>query len=122
MKKLVIKLATIALLSLFSVHTYSAPNEAKIGKAIYKKAMGIGCYGCHAASSNPQIIELIKDGSLKLPAFSKTVTKGKGGMPAMVSAIMGIKVKDGGKKKTIAEWGVSEAGALKAIFNYLKSK
>lgn len=122
MRKLLIKLAGIALVSLFSVQAYSAPSEAKIGKAIFKKSMGTGCYGCHAASSNPQIIKLIKGGSLSLASFSKTVKDGKGGMPAMVDAIMGIKIKDGGEKKTIADWGISEANALKAIYNYLKSK
>ena len=124
MKKSLIQLACIALVSLVSVQVSAAPNEKTIGKAIFKKAMGTGCYGCHAASSNPQIIESIKDGSLTLASFSGTVKKGRGGMPAMADSIMGIKVKDKAtkEKKTIKDWGVSEADAMKAIYNFLKSK
>ncbi len=124
MKKSLITLACITLVSLFSSQAFAVPSEADIGKAIFKKAMGTGCYGCHAASTNPQIIESIKGGSLDLASFSATVKKGKGGMPAMADAIMGIKVKDKAtkEKKTIKDWGVSEADAMKAIYNYLKSK
>ena len=124
MKNSLIKLACIALVSLVSMQVSAAPDEKTIGKAIFKKAMGTGCYGCHAASSNPQIIESIKDGSLSLASFSKTVKDGKGGMPAMAATFMKIKVKDKAtkEKKTIKDWGISEADALKAIYNFLKSK
>ena len=124
MKNSLIKLACIALVSLVSMHVSAAPDEKTIGKAIFKKAMGTGCYGCHAATSNPQIIKLIKAGTLNKASFSKTVKDGKGGMPAMASTFMTIKVKDKAtkEKKTIKDWGYSEAKAMDAIYNYLKSK
>lgn len=124
MKKLLFKLVSIAFVVLASAQVSAAPNEKDIGKAIFKKAMGTGCYGCHAASSNPQIIESVKSGSLSLASFSKTVKNGKGGMPAMANAIMRIKIKDKAtkEKKTIKDWGVSEADAMQAIYNFLKSK
>lgn len=124
MKKSLITLACVAFVSLFSAQASAVPSEKDLGKAIFKKAMGTGCYGCHAAASNPQIIDLIKAGTLNLDSFSTTVKKGKGGMPAMADAIMGIKVKDPTtkEKKTIKDWGVSEADAMKAIYNFLKSK
>jgi mono/diheme cytochrome c family protein len=122
MKKTLLKLACIALVSLVSTQVSATPDDKAIGKAIFKKAMGTGCYGCHAASSNPQIIDLIKAGTLNKADFAKVVKNGKGGMPAI--DMMGIKVKDKAtkEKKTIKDWGVSEDKAMTAIYDYLKSK
>ena len=62
-------------------------TDLKVGKKAYDRFMGRGCGACHDISTNPQLVELIKDGSLTQAKFAEVVKNGKGGMPKAGEAI-----------------------------------
>ena len=95
-------------------------SEKKIGEAIFKKGLSTGCYGCHAASSNPQIKELIKAGTLTKERFATVLKEGSGGMMPK-NGIGEILKKVKVKKQSLADHGVTEDQAIDAIYNYLKT-
>jgi hypothetical protein len=109
MKKSLGVLAGAALLVL-SGQAFAA-SEMEVGEAIFKKGLGTGCYGCHAAASNPQIKELIKAGTLTRDKFGEVLKKGQKGMPEGISSIMKI--------KQVKEAGYTEEQAIDAIYKYL---
>jgi len=109
MKKLLLSMATVALLGLSA--QASAANEMKVGKKIYDRAFGRGCGACHDISSNPQLAELIKSGDLTKSSFAKTLKEGKNGMPKAMASIMDI----GPVKKA----GYSEDEAIEAVWKFL---
>jgi len=109
MKKLLLAVSTIALLSLGA--QASADQDIKVGKKIYDRAFGRGCGACHDISSNPQLTALIKAGELSEASFAATLKEGKNGMPKAMAAIMAV----GPVKKA----GYSEDEAISAVYNYL---
>ena len=115
MKKLLIA-ASVAFIALSSqAFAAGEKDDAKakeVGEAIFKKALGTGCYGCHAASSNPQIIDTAKSGTLTREHFEKVLRDGQKSMPPALGHIM--------EMKQVISSGYSEEQAIDAIYNYLK--
>ena len=109
MKKLLLAVSTVALLSLSA--QASASEDIKVGKKIYDRAFGRGCGACHDISTNPPLIDLIKSGKLKKDSFATTLKEGKKGMPKAMDAIMAV----GPVKKA----GYSEDQAIDAVWNFL---
>lgn len=103
-----------------------AVSDAEIGKAIFKKGLGTGCYGCHAATSSPQIKELIKSGDLTKAQLATALKEGssKKTMPkdAIGDILNKVKIKDKetDKKGSLKELGVTEEQAINALYNYIK--
>ena len=109
MKKLLLAVSTVALLSLSA--QASASEDIKVGKKIYDRAFGRGCGACHDIASNPQLIALIKSGDLTKDSFATTLKEGKNGMPKAMDAIMAV----GPVKKA----GYTEDQAIDAVWNFL---
>jgi cytochrome c551 len=109
MKKLLVALATVALMS-FGAQAFADEAEA-IGEKIYKQAFGRGCGACHDISSNPQLAALIKAGTLDKHKFEGVIKEGKNGMPKAVDAIMAV----GAVKKA----NMTPEEAIDAIYKFL---
>lgn len=115
MKKSLGIIAGAALAMLSSGNAFAdEATDLKIGKKIYDRAFGRGCGACHDISSNPQLVALIKDGSLTEDKFSEVIKNGRNGMPKATEAIMSI--------KAVTKAGYSEDQAIAAVYKYLASK
>ncbi len=113
MKKSLGVLAGVSLLALFNGPAFAADAETdlKVGKKVYDRAFGRGCGACHDISSNPQLVALIKEGTLTQDKFTQVVKNGRNGMPKAGEAIMAIKY--------VQKKGYTEDEAIAAVYKYL---
>ncbi len=103
-----------ALISLGGGHAIAdEATDLKVGKKVYERAFGRGCGVCHDISSNPQLVELIKDGSLTKDKFTEVLKNGRNGMPKAGDAIMGVKY--------VEKKGYDLDQAINATYVYLES-
>ncbi len=105
--------AALAMLSASQVLADEA-TDLKVGKKIYDRAFGRGCGACHDISSNPQLVALIKEGSLTEDKFTQVIKNGRNGMPKAVEAIMAVKY--------VTKKGYTEDQAIAALYKYLAKK
>ncbi len=87
-------------------------EHIEIGKSLYDRSFGRGCGACHEITSNPQLDELIQDGSLNKTDFFETMVNGKGGMPRSEASIMAT--------PAAKESGYSPEQAFDAVYSYLE--
>lgn len=86
-------------------------TDLKVGKKAYDRFMGRGCGACHDIKTNPQLVELIKDGSLTKEKFVQVVKNGRNGMPKAGEAIA----------KVGAKYDYTEDQSIEAVYKYLES-
>lgn len=114
MKKTLGAVFGVALLAMGSGQAFAdEAMDLKVGKKVYDRAFGRGCGACHDISSNPQLVALIKDGSLTKAKFAEVVLNGRNGMPKAGDAIMAVSY--------VEKKGYSLDQAVDATYVYLQS-